>query len=186
MKVKVKSLSHVWLFVTLWTIAHQGPLSMGFTRQEYWSGLPFPSPGDLPDSGIEPQSPSLQTDSLPSEPPGNPVLLIRVPDYSLLYTSPWLGRFLCSVSPQLMHEESCCRLYCFAIEGIMPHTSRIGLWPAGAMIKRNKIRWAILAEEIQSDSSHDLDTKFVIMIIFSISWASLLLTFLIDYQLVSL
>ena len=55
-KVKVKSLSHVWLFVTPWTVAYQGPLSIGFFRQEYWSGLPLPSPGDLPDPGIEPRS----------------------------------------------------------------------------------------------------------------------------------
>ena len=53
---QVKSLSRVRLFVTPWTVAHQAPLSMGFSRQEYWSGLPFPSPGDLPDPGIEPVS----------------------------------------------------------------------------------------------------------------------------------
>ena len=52
------------------TIAYQAPLSMGFSRQEYWSGLPFPSPGDLPDLGIEPGFPTLQADALPSEPPG--------------------------------------------------------------------------------------------------------------------
>ena len=57
---------------TPWTVAHQAPLSMGFSRQEYWSGLPFPSPGDLPDPGIEPWSPALQADSLPSELPGKP------------------------------------------------------------------------------------------------------------------
>ena len=62
----------VWLFATLWTVAYQAPLSMEFSRQEYWSGLPFPSPGDLPDPGIEPWSPALQADALPSEPPGNP------------------------------------------------------------------------------------------------------------------
>ena len=71
-KVKVKSLSRVRLFVTLWTITHQAPVSMGFSRQEYWSGLPFPSPGHLPDPGIEPGSPALQADSLLSEPPGKP------------------------------------------------------------------------------------------------------------------
>ena len=71
-KVKVKSLSHVRLFVTPWTVAHQPPPSMEFSRQEYWSGLPFPSPGDLPDPGIEPRSPELRADTLPSEPPGNP------------------------------------------------------------------------------------------------------------------
>ena len=61
-KVKVKSLSRVRLFATPWTVAHQAPLSMGFSRQEYWSGLPFPSPGDLPDPGIEHRSPILQAD----------------------------------------------------------------------------------------------------------------------------
>ena len=58
------------LFATVWTVAHLAPLSMGFSRQEYWSGLPFPSPGDLPDSEIEPRSPAWQADSLLSEPPG--------------------------------------------------------------------------------------------------------------------
>ena len=63
--VKVKSLSRVRLFATPWTVAYQG-----FSRQEYWSGLPFPSPGDLPNSGIVPRSPTLQADALPSEPSG--------------------------------------------------------------------------------------------------------------------
>ena len=58
------------VFATLWTVARQTPLSMKFSRQEYWSGLPFPSPGDLPDPGIEPRFPALQADSLLSEPPG--------------------------------------------------------------------------------------------------------------------
>ena len=58
----------------LWTVVNQAPPSMGFSRQEYWSGLPLPSPGDLPDPGIEPGPPTLQTDSLPSEPPGNPAI----------------------------------------------------------------------------------------------------------------
>ena len=70
MKLKVKLLSPVRLFVTPWTVAYQAPLSMGFSRQEYWSGLPFPSPGDLDDPGIEPRSPTLLADALPSEPPG--------------------------------------------------------------------------------------------------------------------
>ena len=56
---EVKSLSRDQLFVTPWTVAYQDPQSMGFSRQEYWSGLPFPSPGDLPDPGIEPGSPTL-------------------------------------------------------------------------------------------------------------------------------
>ena len=54
------------------TVTHQAPLSMGFSRQEFWGGLPVPSPGDLPDPGSEPGSPTLQADSLPSEPPGKP------------------------------------------------------------------------------------------------------------------
>ena len=69
-KVKVKSLNRVRLFATRWTVAHQAPPSMGFSRQEYWSGLPCPSPEDLPDPGIEPRSPALQADDLTSEPPG--------------------------------------------------------------------------------------------------------------------
>ena len=67
------SLSRVQLFATSWTIAHQAPPSMEFSRQQYWSGVPFPSPGDLPDPGIEPRSPTLRADTLPSEPPGNPL-----------------------------------------------------------------------------------------------------------------
>ena len=69
-KVKVKSLSCVRLFAAPWTVAHQAPLSMGFSRPEYWNGLPFPSPGDLPDPGIEPRSPTLQANTLTSESPG--------------------------------------------------------------------------------------------------------------------
>ena len=64
LKVKVKSLSRVRLFVTPWTVAYQAPLSIRFSRQEYWSGLPFPSPGDLSDPGIEPRSPALEADTL--------------------------------------------------------------------------------------------------------------------------
>ena len=68
-KVKVKSLSHVWLFATPWTVAYQASPSMGFSRQEYWSGLPFPSPGDLLNPRIKPGSPALEADALNSEPP---------------------------------------------------------------------------------------------------------------------
>ena len=65
-------LSCTQLFVIPWTVAHQAPLSIEFSRQKYWSGLPFPSPGDLPNPGIESQSPALQADSLPPEPPEKP------------------------------------------------------------------------------------------------------------------
>ena len=67
-----ESLHRVWLFATPWTVAYQAPPSMGSFRQEYWSGLPFPFPGDLSDPGIKPRSPSLQADTLLSEPPGKP------------------------------------------------------------------------------------------------------------------
>ena len=69
---KVKSFSPVRLFVTPWTVAYQAPPSMEFSKQEYWSGLPFPFPGDLPNAWIKPGPPALQTDALPSEPPGKP------------------------------------------------------------------------------------------------------------------
>ena len=65
--------SCVLLFVTPWIIASQAPLSMGFSRQGYWSGLTFPSPGDLPNPGIEPRSPELQENALPSELLGKPI-----------------------------------------------------------------------------------------------------------------
>ena len=65
---------HVQLFATPWTVAHQAPLSMGFSWQEYWSGLPFPPPGDLPDPRIKPRSLALHVDSLLSEPAGKPHL----------------------------------------------------------------------------------------------------------------
>ena len=97
--VKVKSLSHVRLFVTPWTIAYQAPPSMGFSRQECWSGLPFPSPGDLPDPGIEPRSPSLQADTLPSEPPGKIILW---------YGFPFINEFFFSC----MQFHSCAQGFC--------------------------------------------------------------------------
>ena len=69
--MKVKLLSRVQLLAAPWTLAYQAPLSIEFSRQEHWSGLPFPSPGDLPNPGIEPGSPTLRADTLPSEPPRN-------------------------------------------------------------------------------------------------------------------
>ena len=65
----MKSLSRVPLFVTSWAITYQAPPTMGFSRQESWSGLPFPSSGDLPNPGINPGSTALQSEALPSEPP---------------------------------------------------------------------------------------------------------------------
>ena len=97
-----QSFSHVWLFVTPWTVAHQALLSMGFSGQEYWSGLPFPSPEDLPDPRIKPGSPVLQADCLLSKPQRS--LLHHLPSYlsidSHLYPYLWalcvsLHFFLC-------------------------------------------------------------------------------------------
>ena len=77
-------LRHIRLFATLWTVAHQVPLSIGFTRQEYWSGLPFPPLGDLPFSGIEPKSPvspELAGRFFTTEPPGRPVVRTGLYNY---------------------------------------------------------------------------------------------------------
>ena len=74
LKVKVKLLCRVQLFETLWTVPYQALPSMGFSRQEYWNGLPFPSPGDLPNPEIEPRSPALQSDARLPEQPGKPNL----------------------------------------------------------------------------------------------------------------
>ena len=82
---EVKLLSHVWFFVTPWTVAYQAPPSMGFSRQEYWSGLPFPSPGDLPDPEIKPRSPTLQADALTSEPPGRLLYWLLNTERQILY-----------------------------------------------------------------------------------------------------
>ena len=74
----MKSLSCVQLLATPRTAVHQAPPSMGFSRQEYWSGLPFPSPGDLPEPGIKPRFPTLEADALTSEPPGKPLAFMNV------------------------------------------------------------------------------------------------------------
>ena len=86
---------------TPWTVAHQAPLPVGFPRQELRSGLPFPSPGDLPNPGIEPGSPALQADILPSEPPGKPYLYTKC-IYSLILTP--LPR--CKVCGSAVKEKS--------------------------------------------------------------------------------
>ena len=106
---------NVWLFVTLWTIAYQAPLSMEFSRQEHWRGLPFSSPGNHPDPGIEPGSPALQGDSLPSEPPGKPYVFssVRSLSHVQLFATPWTTACQASLSitdcqslPKLMSIES--------------------------------------------------------------------------------
>ena len=116
-------LSRVQLFATPWTVAYQAPLSMGFSSQEYWSGLPFPSPRDLPDPGIEPGSPALQTDALPSEPSGSPNISL-----SPLFLAggarilEWVGHSLLQeifptqgLNPGLLHYKQ--TLYCLSHQG---------------------------------------------------------------------
>ena len=91
----MKPLSRVRLFATPWTIAHQAPPSMGFSRQEYWSGLPFPSPEDLPDRGIKPRSPALQADTLTSEPP-KPLTILPSSNHHSLQLYCFLSPITCS------------------------------------------------------------------------------------------
>ena len=88
-----KSLSRVRLSAAPWTIAHQAPLSMGFSRQYYWSRLPFLSPGRLPDPGVEPLFPTLQADCLPSEPK-----MPKAPD-EFISLPPCLLAFFCFICP---------------------------------------------------------------------------------------
>ena len=80
----LSQLSHVRPFATPWTVAQQAPLFMGFSRQEYWSGLPFLSPGDLPYPGIEVRSPTLQADALTSKPPGSLTITCLPVHFSIL------------------------------------------------------------------------------------------------------
>ena len=92
----MKLLSRVRLFATPWTVAYQASPSMGFSRQEYWSGVPLPSPGDLPDPGIEPWSSALEADALTSEPPGKPkVTLTAVKNFKMHSGSNKAGYFCC-------------------------------------------------------------------------------------------
>ena len=104
----MKSLSRVQLFVTLWTVTYWASPSMGFSKQEYWSGLPFPSPGDLPDPGIEPRSPALEADVLTSEPIQNEYTPIFFPaksngQRSLVGYISWSRKELNMVENKYMH-----------------------------------------------------------------------------------
>ena len=102
----MKSLSRVRLFATPWTVAYQASPSIGFSRQEYWSGLPFPSPTDLPDPGIEPRSSVLRADALPSEPPGKP-LKVLVAQSCLTLCDPWTVACQAPLSMGFSRQEYC-------------------------------------------------------------------------------
>ena len=105
------------LFVTPWTVAHQAPLSMEFSRKEYWSGWPFPSPGDRPNPGIRPRSPALQADSWPSEPPGKPrVQTHGGPMTTLLLSSLSLSQSTWRVTHHCLREREIEISSSFAVE----------------------------------------------------------------------
>ena len=119
---QMKLLSCVQLIVITWTVAYQASPSMGFSRQEYWSGLPFPCPGDLPNPGIEHRSPTLQADALPSEPPGN-VFTTRFTNILdlLLRTTAWGKKKnlfkICLLTMHLVTQElwwKCIRMMVFS------------------------------------------------------------------------
>ena len=97
------------LFEILWTVAHQAPpLSMGFSRQEYWSGVPLSSPGDLPNPGIKLRSPTLRADALPSEPPGESlVVLLLLSRFSRvrLCATPWTAAHQAPPSQGFSRQE---------------------------------------------------------------------------------
>ena len=116
-KWKCKSLNHVRLFATPWTVALQTPLSRGFSSQEYWNGLPFPSPGYLPKSGIELKSPALQADSLSSELPEKPprmeIRKIKHIHYihTHTHTHTYICLYICKISELIQYKETakiCC------------------------------------------------------------------------------
>ena len=124
--MKVKALSRVRLFATPWTVAYQAPPSMGFSRQEYWNGLPFPSPGDLPDPGIESGSPAFQADTLTSEPPGKPHIYaqfssVQSLSHVRLFAIPWIAARQASLSV----TNSWSSLKLMSIESVMPSSHLI-------------------------------------------------------------
>ena len=125
----MKLLSRVWLCATPWTVAHQAPPSLGFSRREHWSGLPFPPPGDIPDPGIEPASPTLQADALPSDHQGSficwpTVLLLRVcmlSRFSHVQLCATLWTVACQVSLSLGFPGKNTGVGCHAhLQGIFP------------------------------------------------------------------
>ena len=134
-------LSLVWLFATPWTRAHQAPLSMGFSRQEYWSGLPCPPPGDLPCSGTEPSSPVLQVDSLPSEPLGKLTQLNRVTEIvhhkvMILYQFWFVSVLISSVSVIILYQ------FCIWINCRVPYATQDILGKGQLKIQRTyEIPW---------------------------------------------
>ena len=108
-------------FATPWTVAHQAPLHMGFSRQEYWSGLPFPSPGDLPDPGIEPRSPALQADAWF----GYICVVVQSPSCVQLFVTPWPAACQASLSSTVSRSL----LKLMTIESVIPSNHLILFCP---------------------------------------------------------
>ena len=117
----MKSLSRVRLFATPWTVAYQAPPSMGFSRQEYWSGLPFPSPGDLSNPGIEPGSPEFQADALTSEPPGKSHSIIGRIQLMRSLTELHKMMCICSATNDLSCYINLCDTCTSAVNGLSCH-----------------------------------------------------------------
>ena len=155
-----------------WTVAHQGPLSMGFSRQEYWSRLLFPSLGDLPDPVIEPGSPAFQADSLPSEPPGKPFWVAwwnLAPSYSTLPISPttdnvcfwqtsinfitaWWSRILLLIYYQKVISSLMLHHNAYVIYLTLSYHI-IGILSSPALIKLNTVLQDILKEREEKTTS---------------------------------
>ena len=124
-------LSHVWFFCDPVDCTYQAPLSVGFSRQKYWSGLPFPSPGDLPDPGIEPESPAWQAGPLPSEPPERPPTVI--------YWAPNIGQGLwCVLAGKLWVSQRT-----VSVHGALPFTCLC--IPCVTSNTFNRVRWQSLS-----------------------------------------
>ena len=157
------------LFETPRTAAHQAPLSMGFSRQEYWSGLPFPSPGGLPDPGIEPMSPALQADSWPLSQGGSPDgphplgwLLFRQRENDKCWpvVKMWRNQNLCAMSVG-MHSIKCAGTDTMGNSMLVPDKVklRITVWSSnstsGHIPKRSENRLGYLYTHVHSSFIHN-------------------------------
>ena len=138
MCLKCSSLSRAQLFATPWTAAHQAPLFMGFSRQGYWSGLPCPPPGDLPNRGTELGSPPLQADSLPSEPPGKPIHI-----YVCVYIHTYIHIYICCSVTKL------CLTLCDPMDCNLPGSSVHGI------LQARLLEWVVMPSSRGSSQPRD-------------------------------
>ena len=130
-------LSHVWLLATPWTVTHQTPLSLGFCRQEYWTGLPFPPPEDLPNPGIKstsPVSPALQEDSLPAEPIVKHLTQCMLGCFShvWLFVTPWTVAHKAPLSMGFSGKNTGVGCH-FLLQGIFPTRGSSLHWHVGSL-----------------------------------------------------